>query len=147
VAGSPEPGEGQLCFGSEDGAIHALPEGEEACRRIADLRVVVKSPPEVDGADLFVASLDGRVMRRRLDGTTGAEWEAGLGAVVLGGVTASGDAVYSGTVAGKLFCLDRETGAVRWVFTTEGKIVARPVARDGTVYVASLDGRLYAVVE
>jgi outer membrane protein assembly factor BamB/tetratricopeptide (TPR) repeat protein len=147
VTGSPALDDSGPCFGAEDGGVYSV-EGEGTqWRKLFELKAVFKSPPEVDGESIFVASLDGRVCRRNRDGFEGPEWDVGLGSVVLGGVTAAGDAVYAGTVAGTLFCLDRETGAVRWVFSTEGKIVARPVVRDGTVYVASMDGRLYAIAE
>ncbi|MCU0725717.1 MAG: PQQ-binding-like beta-propeller repeat protein, partial [Planctomycetes bacterium] len=147
VAGSPAAGEAGLCFGAEDGGVYAVAADGTGGRKLFEAKAVVKSAPEVDGDDIFVASVDGCVSRRSLAASGGTEWETGLGGVVLGGVTVAGDRLYAGTVAGKLFCLDRETGGVRWVFATEGKIVARPVVRDGTVYLASMDGRLYAISE
>ncbi len=38
-------------------------------------------------------------------------------------------------------------GAGKWTLKTGGPIVASPVVADGTVYIASLDARLYAVDE
>ncbi len=39
----------------------------------------------------------------------------------------------------------RQSASLKWVFKTGGPIVASPVVADGVVYIASLDGRLYAV--
>ncbi|MCL4558160.1 MAG: PQQ-binding-like beta-propeller repeat protein, partial [Deltaproteobacteria bacterium] len=38
------------------------------------------------------------------------------------------------------------TGAMKWMFTTGGRIYSTPaIGADGTIYLSSLDDRLYAV--
>jgi outer membrane protein assembly factor BamB len=59
----------------------------------------------------------------------------------------SGESVYAGTAAGKFFCVDRHSGAPRWIFVAgEGRLPA-PAVGGGTVYLATPDGRLFAIEE
>lgn len=57
----------------------------------------------------------------------------------------SGEHVYVGTANGKLYCLDAESGDLQWEFATGSWIRSRPLAIGSTVYIADLDGTLYAV--
>lgn len=60
-----------------------------------------------------------------------------------------GDTVYLGVMNGKLYALDRETGAVRWVFAAGGAISDTPTAcfaSDGLRLVfGAHDGRVYCL--
>jgi outer membrane protein assembly factor BamB len=44
-----------------------------------------------------------------------------------------------------LTALDARAGTLRWQFTASGAIHATPVVSDGHVYVATLDGVIYAL--
>ena len=44
-----------------------------------------------------------------------------------------------------LYCLERETGAVRWAFTAEGPLRLAPTWADGRVYFSSDDGYAYCL--
>lgn len=58
-----------------------------------------------------------------------------------------GDRVFFGTADNQLFALDRKTGAPLWdtPFSAQSAIWGQPTYADGTLYVASLDGLVYAV--
>lgn len=45
----------------------------------------------------------------------------------------------------RLYALDGKTGAEKWSYRTGGGIYSTPaIGRDGTVYVGSNDGKVYA---
>jgi len=61
-------------------------------------------------------------------------------------VAAVGDAVYFGSSSDdQVYCLDAQTGAVRWTFYTEGPVRLAPSVSDGHVYVGSDDGYVYCL--
>jgi outer membrane protein assembly factor BamB len=57
-----------------------------------------------------------------------------------------GDSLYFGSSADhKLYCLDRDSGAVRWTKTTGGPIRLAPTFFEGRIYFGSDDGFVYCV--
>ena len=61
-------------------------------------------------------------------------------------VAAVGDAVYFGSsVEDSLYCLDADTGKVRWKVYAEGPIRMAPMVAAGKVYFGSDDGHAYCV--
>jgi outer membrane protein assembly factor BamB len=61
-------------------------------------------------------------------------------------VAAVGDAVYFGSsVDDKIYCVDADTGAVRWEFFTEAPVRLAPTVHQGRVYVGSDDGFVYCL--
>jgi outer membrane protein assembly factor BamB len=46
---------------------------------------------------------------------------------------------------GLLTCWNPKTGKVTWTFTGDGELLGAPIAVNGTVFVGSLDGNLYAL--
>ncbi|MBT7187038.1 PQQ-binding-like beta-propeller repeat protein, partial [Candidatus Bathyarchaeota archaeon] len=55
-----------------------------------------------------------------------------------------GDMVYIGSNDKKVYCLDAETGAKNWEYTTGGTIESSPAVADGKVYIGSFDGKVYS---
>ncbi len=56
--------------------------------------------------------------------------------------------VYGGGYNGKIYALNADTGALRWVYPREGNIlsiVGGPAVSQGKVYFASTDGKVYAL--
>jgi len=53
--------------------------------------------------------------------------------------------VYVGAASGKLYCVDAASGNLVWEFETGSWIRSRPLVIGTTVYVADMDGMLYAV--
>ena len=53
-----------------------------------------------------------------------------------------GDATHAGVDAGSA---PRQFHRVKWTFPTGGRVVSSPVYRDGTIYVGSDDGNVYAI--
>jgi outer membrane protein assembly factor BamB len=57
----------------------------------------------------------------------------------------AGDVLYVASYDQTLTALDARDGTLRWQFTAGGAIHATPVISDGRVYVATLDGVVYAL--
>jgi len=92
--------------------------------------------PNHDPADGFVVALDAR---------TGVErWRAPVG-VTESSPLVVGNLLYVGSWDGRLYALDRLTGAIRWSFRTGGKIKGGAAAAGRTIVVGSYDGRVYAL--
>ena len=94
---------------------------------------------------LYLANNEGKVFAREV--TTGYErWTTELDAGVTTSPTVAGQTVLVGTEDGRIFGLDAQTGAVLWSFRTgEDKIKGSPIVVGDTIYVASLNGTLYAL--
>ena len=58
-----------------------------------------------------------------------------------------GDTLYFGSTDGNFYALDTETGFMRWIFPTKGRVNSIPFAdsKSGTIYFGSNDTRVYAV--
>jgi len=63
-------------------------------------------------------------------------------AAVAGTATFRGDAAHSGVYDGAGVAT---LHGVKWKFATKGQVISSPAIADGTVFVGSTDGKLYAV--
>ena len=64
---------------------------------------------------------------------------------VLSSPAVSGDRVYVGSSDGRLYAIDRASGAERWQFASKGPIASSPAVHGDLVYISSVDGMVYAV--
>ena len=64
---------------------------------------------------------------------------------VLSSPAVSGDRVYVGSSDGRLYAIDRASGAERWQFASKGPIASSPAVHGDLVYISSVDGLVYAV--
>jgi outer membrane protein assembly factor BamB len=72
-------------------------------------------------------------------------WRFKTAGRVLSTPAVEGDLVYIASTDGRLYALDRLSGAERWRFATEGPISSSPAVAHGLVYVSSVDGYVHAV--
>jgi outer membrane protein assembly factor BamB len=99
---------------------------------------------QIDGRDMFVQTRSGLIVR--LDAETGVvRWRSRVGrpyqvAWPLG-LNFNGVYVVNSTY---LYGLDRSTGSRLWRFTLPAGLSAPPLADDDMIYLAAVDGRLYA---
>ncbi|MBE3577792.1 MAG: PQQ-binding-like beta-propeller repeat protein [Limnochordales bacterium] len=102
--------------------------------------------PFVDGEYVFVGNAAGRFLaaNRR---TGEIVWEFQTGGAIYSSPTSDGEKVYFGANDGFLYALDRRTGKQVWRYDAGAPIYGDPVvdAENGTVLVASGDGRFHAV--
>ena len=85
------------------------------------------------------------------DGTEKWRWEAPTATSIhrefVDGITADGNTIYAASGDGNLYALD-VAGAqpqLKWTFTTQNKLWARPVVANGKVYQPALDHNLYII--
>jgi len=64
---------------------------------------------------------------------------------IVGGLVVEGGRVFCAASDGKICALDADTGDLLWDFQADGKIWATPVVVEETLYVGSLDKKLYAL--
>ena len=147
---------------SEDGDIVAYRESDEELVKLWGTRIQseIRSPPVVDGDQIFVRSVDGKL--RSLAIADGAEqWVVSrrVPALSLTGNSqplVAGPLVFAGFDDGKLIAYERDSGQTRWestIATPSGRteierlvdVDGRFVLGDGVIYVASFQGRLAAL--
>jgi len=63
---------------------------------------------------------------------------------VTGSAIIHNDSLYCGSIDGGLYCIEYDTGRVRWKFQTKGPITGTPCAHENLIYVGSTDHRMYA---
>lgn len=94
---------------------------------------------------------DGRTYTRavpvsvRRAGVPAPLWVRPLGGAVQSRLVRAGSDLYVTTMGGDLFCLDAQSGFVRWKFSTGGALFSTPLVDNGTVYFGSADHFVYAV--
>lgn len=115
------------------------------------------SSPVVTGGKVLIGGGDGHLYA--LDAANGKTlWKVKTGGRVRSSPAVSDGVVYAGSMDGSLYAVDLATGQSKWRFDTVGAslksgnfgfdrktIQSSPAVVDGTVYVGSRDGFLYAV--
>ncbi len=168
VQGSPAVAGGRVIVGSRSGKIVALDaaSGEPVWIYEHEDGSWVESSPVVRGEIVYVGSSDALGLFV-LDAASGREiWEFETGGWSWGSPVVTEDTVYIGSVSASpyyfegvdlvagFYAVDRETGRERWRMTPEaiegyvtGGVFPAPQIEAGVVYVAGLDGRVYALAE
>lgn len=109
--------------------------------------------PTVDDNLVFTANADGMVLCLRIDGASGADhfgfsddrrvaWQFNAGAGVNNKLAVTEDHVYFGANNGVIYCLDKQTGTLRWQTQakTEAhsfKLFSKPFIENDRVYIGS----------
>jgi outer membrane protein assembly factor BamB len=78
-------------------------------------------------------------------GLTSVAWKFRTDGRVLSSPAVVDASVYVASTDGRLYAIDRNTGAERWRFATRGPISSSPAVHEGLVYISSMDGFVYAV--
>ena len=77
---------------------------------------------------------------------TGEEiWWQDLKTNITSPPTVAGDTLLVGSEIGEAYGLDVNDGRIKWTFETGGKITASPIVSAGILFIASQDGKLYAI--
>ncbi|MEO5339030.1 MAG: outer membrane protein assembly factor BamB [Magnetococcus sp. MYC-9] len=98
----------------------------------------------VSGADLFVGTFQGRVVR--MDRQRGRIlWDVTVGERVSGGVAVDGQQLYVGTRAGEMVALGRESGKELWRTPLSAPVTSAPAVGEGRVVFLTLDNRTYGL--
>lgn len=158
-------GDDVVYFGTHGGFIHAV-EAVDGSRRWAralrqgDLADEIRSSPAYSSSGkVYVGSMNGRLYA--LDGNDGGIlWRFPVsGDPALGSIESSPaldadrEHIYFGANDGNVYCVqpvltapNQIEGQLQWAVATGGRVTATPaVGPDGTVYIGSLDGFMYAL--
>jgi outer membrane protein assembly factor BamB len=169
VNSSPAVAAGLVILGSRDGTFHARDarSGQERWRfETGELLpwewgfegwdAYTSSPVVVDSVVLF-GSGDGFLYALEL--ASGREiWRFGTGGRIRSSPAVEGGVVFVGSADGRVYAVDLATGQERWRYEPHGvslvsadfgfdrkSIISSPAVVDGTVYVGSRDGYMYAI--
>lgn len=120
MQGAPAIGEGSVFIGSRDYNFYAL----DAERGTAHWNRKFQNGWALAATTLdtvvYVGTSDDRVLLA-LDARDGTElWKTPVKFNIFGGCAFSKSMLYVGTIWGKLYGLDRQSGAVQWAFATDG---------------------------
>jgi eukaryotic-like serine/threonine-protein kinase len=99
-------------------------------------------PPVVAGKLVYTSSSSGTLYALNTE-TGRTKWGVPLAKALTPPAIAGGVAYVVGD--GTLYALDAKTGRRKWRHATKDKITARPVVADGTAYINSASGFLYAI--
>jgi outer membrane protein assembly factor BamB len=72
-------------------------------------------------------------------------WSFETGSAIESSPAVHGDRIFFGAEDGRVYCLDRTSGAELWSFATGNEVDSTPAIIDGVVYVGSADSRFYAL--
>jgi outer membrane protein assembly factor BamB len=138
LASAEKPAGAVLCFSLKDGS-HLW--------RV-DAADTILGAVAVDGLRGYACGRDGQVYVIDLEkGEVASKLAVGSPMVCSPALTA--DAVYATTGAGRLLCLDRKGGAVRWSFTlsADEQVFSSPSVANGGVYVGTRGKGLFCLAE
>lgn len=132
------------------GEMYALESSTGRSTGRRDFKEAIIGTPVLDDDTLFVpfaSSDEGIVAYDLRDGSTA--WEASIGSVESAPLLIGGK-LYAATIAGRLFCLDKNTGTIIWMFTVPADRMPVAIhsspASDGRIIIFGCDDRkLYAV--
>ena len=134
---------GWLFLTEQDGSVSAYRTSDGSRVWAYDSRAPLTGPPAVNGSNVALALDDGNIVV--LDVLTGREaWRLKLPARPLAPLLAGGR-VYVGAEDRSFYCLDAENHSLLWRFARLGKPAAPPRVDDDHVYLAGIDGVLYAL--
>jgi outer membrane protein assembly factor BamB len=144
VLGTPAVVRGTVYVGSTDYVFYALNAKTGRVRWTATTGGDISASPAVANGVVYAGSADGNVYA--YDAITGDPlWVAPTGGVISAGQAAivANGVVYIGSTDHSVHAFDAVTGDQLWSYQTGGNVQRQSVV-DGTLYVTSLDAKLYA---
>ena len=156
VASSPVVVQGKVYIGSDDHNWYCLDASSGTKIWSFPTGYYIRSTAAVVNGKVYTGTDDGFIYC--LDANTGSQlWKTPAPGEVLpimtgtypewrSSPTLAGGKVYVGSVDGKLYCLNANSGNIDWTIQTTGAILSTPTYIDGDgVYFASVDGFVYKV--
>ncbi len=104
------------------------------------------APPTVAGDLLIVGGYDQMVYALDPKNSGAERWRfEGADGRIIGGAAATEDLVLVPTAHGTLYALNRQTGTLRWSFSTSQPLWSAPLVVEDRVYLSALDHNVYAL--
>jgi outer membrane protein assembly factor BamB len=118
--GSPSLGHGSIFIGGRDYNLYAISSIGGYANWNRKFQAGWALSTTVEDTVLYVGTSDDRLLLA-LDARTGHElWKTNVKFNIFGGCAFTTGMVYVGSIWGKLFGIDKKTGAIRWAFDTDG---------------------------
>lgn len=137
--------ENSVVFGNDDGIVYCLNTAGGEKKWEFKTGGPVISTPMIVNETVYIGGDDSIYYAINIeDGQV--KWKKNLHSKMIGGSAAFADSfAVSGCVDGNIYCLNRNTGEVKWKFTTGGTIASAPVVSGDFIYVGSYDSYIYAL--
>jgi eukaryotic-like serine/threonine-protein kinase len=120
MQGSPSLGHGSIFIGGRDYNLYAVNSNGGYANWNRKFQAGWALSTTVQDTVLYVGTSDDRLLLA-LDARTGHElWKTNVKFNIFGGCAFTTGMVYVGSIWGKLFGIDKKTGAIRWAFDTDG---------------------------
>jgi outer membrane protein assembly factor BamB len=109
-----------------------------------DLKKEIHSNPASDGNALYVATLDGSLMKLGLNNGE-IIFSKNITNSFQSGLSIDGNTAYIGNNDGILYSIETKNGEVNWSFVSSSKIVQTPGFDNENVYFGNLNGDIYSI--
>lgn len=120
MQGSPSTGHGSIFIGGRDYNLYAINSNGGYANWNRKFQAGWALSTTVEDTILYVGTSDDRLLLA-LDARNGQElWKTNVKFNIFGGCAFTNGMVYVGSIWGKLFGIDKKTGAIRWAFNTDG---------------------------
>lgn len=104
----------------------------------------VHSNPAADDQFIYIASLDGKLLKINKDnGDTIYDKIVSRG--FQSGISLDSNNIYIGDIEGNIFSITKLNGDTNWKFKTSSKIISTPALDRKNIYVGNLNGDLYSI--
>jgi outer membrane protein assembly factor BamB len=145
LRGTPVVDDGRLWVRSEEGALCVVSTATQRSLRRCPVSAAADLAPAVAPNAVYASSTDGSVYAFHTSGEP--KFRVKLPEAASAQAAVCGDRLYVPGVKGHMNVLDAKTGALVWRFDAKSRITSVPVVDDGTIYVVTAGGRVYAIDE
>jgi outer membrane protein assembly factor BamB len=132
-----------LFIGSEDRRLHAISAKSGRLQWTYYADAPIRAAPRFADGHLFFGA-DDHYLHVVNTGTGRRAWRYQAGDAIRCRPVVSGDRVYFGCESGEFYAIDLR-GERKWTFRAKRGITSSPLLYNGTLYVCSLDGVIYAL--
>lgn len=145
IGSSPAYGGSTVYIGSSDHRLYAVDARNGKRKWAYKAESKIYTTPFLALGLVFFGSDDGKLYALKPGPASARDmWSYNAMLPIRSSPVVDGDSLYFGTDGGEFFCLD-VSGELRWRFQTRRRIMSRPLAREGVVYLGSDDWYVYAL--
>lgn len=140
INGNPVIHKNKVIFGARDYNLYALDLEAGYCHWLKTFPFGWALPVTPNDSVLYVGTSDDRMLLALDEETGSVHWRRDLGFNNFAGMALNENYGYTGTLNGKLFCVDLQSGEIRWTFLSDGykKFRHRYFEEDDTRFVANI---------
>jgi outer membrane protein assembly factor BamB len=150
LAGEPILAGAKVFAARQSGIVYCFSTGNSTPLWQKDMGTNLRGTPGLGNETVYVGTTDNKLLALSTsDGTLQWSYQAGESEnrayQFFTSALETGDRIYVGAASGYLYCLDKINGNLLWKHPLSDWIRSRPLVFGDTVYVATLDSKLYAL--